>query len=38
MAKNVQKPYSIGVKKGGALIGGGALDGEFTVLAAIAPF
>ncbi len=32
MAKNVQKPNSHGVKKGGgALIGGGALNGEFTV-------
>ena len=31
MAKNVQEPNSLGVKKGGALIGGGALNGEFTV-------
>ena len=33
MAKNVQEPNSLQVKKrGGALIGGGALNGEFTVL------
>ncbi len=32
MAKNVHKPMKFGVKKeGGALIGGGALNGEFTV-------
>ncbi len=31
MAKNVQKPLKFGVRKGGELIGGGALNGEFTV-------
>ena len=31
MAKNVQNLSRLGVKKGGALIGGGALNGEFTV-------
>ena len=33
MAKNVQKLSRLGVKKGwGALIGDGALNGEFTVV------
>ncbi len=32
MAKNVQNLSRLGVKKGGGLIGGGALNGEFTVL------
>ncbi len=33
MTKNVQEPNGLGVKRGvGALIGGGALNGEFTVL------
>ncbi len=30
MAKNIQKPLKFGVKERGALIGGGALNGEFT--------
>ena len=33
MAKNVHKPMKFGVKKReGALIGGGAVNGEFTVV------
>ncbi len=36
MAKNVQEPNSLGVKKGGgAVIGGGALNGEFMVFEAL---
>ncbi len=31
MAKNAQNLGRFGVNKGGALIGGGALNGEFTV-------